>query len=320
MILSVSRRTDIPNYYFDWFCHRLREGYLYVRNPMNERQVSMVDLSPKAVDCIVFWTKNPAAMMERLELIEKYPYYVQFTMNGYGRDVEPGLFGKQAVLMERFRKLSRMIGKKRVIWRYDPILFNPSYTPDYHRRTFAAIAQGLEGYTERVVVSFVDSYAKIQKSMDALQVRELPNGELKPFAGQLAAIAREHGMAVESCAEGIGLEEVGIRHGSCIDPRLIEEITGCRVLAGKDKNQRKECGCAESVEVGTYNTCRNGCLYCYANFSKAAVRSRTERYDLLSPLLCGAVEPGDKVTVRKMKSVVDGQLSLFERPGSGGRA
>ncbi len=310
MILSVSRRTDIPNYYFDWFCNRIREGYLYVRNPMNDRQVSCIDLSPEVVDCIVFWTKNPAAMMEMLAEIEKYPYYVQFTLTGYGRDIEPGLPDKQTVLLGRFQELSRMIGKKRVIWRYDPILFNPVYTPDYHRRAFAAIAGKLEGYTERVVISFVDSYAKIRKNMAALQARDLPKGELGKFAMQLAAIARRHGMAVESCAETINLDEAGIRHGSCIDAMLIEEITGGRILARKDKNQRKECGCVESIEVGTYNTCKNGCRYCYANFSEAAVDSHAGQYDPYAPLLCGKVRTDDKVTVRKVKSVIDGQLSL----------
>lgn len=312
MILSVSRRTDIPNYYFDWFCNRLQEGYLHVRNPMNERQVSRIDLSPEVVDCIVFWTKNPAAMLERLPALRGYPYYVQFTLTGYGRDIEPGLPDKRTVLMETFRELSRRIGKKRVIWRYDPILFNPVYTPAYHQKAFAEIARGLEGYTERVVISFVDSYAKIQKNMASLRTRELPEEELLSFAAQLAATAKRHGLAAESCAEAWDLDAAGIRHGSCIDARLIEEVIGCRITAGKDKNQRKECGCVESVEVGTYNTCRNGCRYCYANFSERAVRTHAGLYDPHSPLLCGTADPRDKVTVRKMKSIRDGQISLFD--------
>lgn len=312
MILSVSRRTDIPNYYFDWFCNRMQEGYLYVRNPMNERQVSRIDLSRETVDCIVFWTKNPIPMMERLSELEEYPYYVQFTLTGYGRDVEPGLPDKRRVLPEAFRRLSRRIGRKRVIWRYDPVLFTPIYTPAYHLKAFGELAGSLEGYTERVVVSFVDSYAKIRKSMAAIGVRQLPEGELQQFAGQLAAIAEMHGLRAESCAEALDLEAVGIRRGSCVDAGLIEEITGCRIAAGKDKGQRKECGCAKSVEVGTYNTCRSGCRYCYANAGEEAVRSRAGRYDPRSPILCGAVEPGDRVTVRRMTSVKSGQISMFD--------
>ena len=310
MILSVSRRTDIPNYYFDWFCNRLREGWLYVRNPMNERQVSRIELMPETVDCIVFWTKNPAAMMNKLSLLDPYPYYVQFTLTGYGRDVEPGLPDKRSVLLPRFRQLSRAIGKKRVIWRDDPILFTPVYTSSYHLKAFAEIAGELEGYTETAVISFVDMYSKIRKNMKALQLRELPEQELMEFAGRLADIAKMHGITVRSCAEALDLEAAGIRHGSCIDPRLIEEIAGCRILTAKDKNQRKECGCAESVEIGAYNTCKNGCLYCYATFSPSAVRSRTEHYDPRSPFLCGTLNPEDKVSLRKMKSLRDGQLHL----------
>ncbi len=310
MILSVSRRTDIPNYYLDWFCNRLQQGWLYVRNPMNERQVSRIELSPETVDCVVFWTKNPASMMERLSLLGPYPYYVQFTLTGYGRDVEPGLPDKRSILLPRFQLLSRAIGKKRVVWRYDPILFNPVYTPSYHLKAFAEIAETLEGYTETSVISFVDMYSKIQKNMNVLQIKALPEKELSEFAGQLAAIAKKHGISVRSCAEALDLEAVGIRHGSCIDPGLIEEITGCRILAAKDRNQRKECGCAESVEVGAYNTCKSGCLYCYATFSPSAVRSRTERCDPHSPFLCGALTPEDKVSLRKMKSLRDGQLRL----------
>lgn len=311
MILSVSRRTDIPNYYFEWFCNRLKEGYLHVRNPMNERQVSYIELSPELIDCIVFWTKNPAAMLERLPALGRYPYYVQFTLTGYGRDVEPGLPDKPRVLLETFRTLSRTIGKERVIWRYDPVLFNPVYTTAYHLRAFERIAEALEGYTKRVVISFIDQYAKIRKNMAALQIHELPEEELLEFAGHLAAIAEKHRFVIESCAEAMDLESAGIRHGSCIDARVIEEIVGCRLLAGKDKNQRKECGCVESIEVGTYNTCRNGCRYCYANFSETAVRNHIDLYDPHSPLLCGVSDPRDKLTVRKMKSLLDSQLTLF---------
>lgn len=310
MILSVSRRTDIPNYYFDWFCNRIQEGFLHVRNPMNERQVSYIDLSPEVVDCIVFWTKNPAAMLGQLPVLRHYPYYVQFTLTGYGRDVEPGLPNKPVVLMETFRTLSRRIGESRVIWRYDPILFNPVYTPAYHLKAFAKIAEGLEGYTKRVVISFVDPYARIQKNMNSLKVRDLPEKELLLFAKQLADLAGKHHMEVESCAELFDLEAAGIRRGSCIDARLIEEITGCRILAGKDKYQRKECGCVESIEVGTYNTCRSGCRYCYANYSEAAVQNHTRLYDPHAPLLCGVEGEKDKLTVRKMKSLLDRQLSI----------
>lgn len=311
MILSVSRRTDIPACYADWFYNRIREGFLCVRNPMNAHQVSRIELSPEVVDCIVFWTKNPAPMLERFKELGEYSCCFQFTLTGYGKDIEPGLPDKRQVLIPVFRELSGKLGAKRVIWRYDPILKNERYTAAYHLKAFEEIAGSLQGCTEKVVISFLDLYAKIKNHMARLHVQELSEQEMLEMAGQMARIAGKYGMAVESCAEKIDLAGVGVKHGSCIDKKLIEEIIGCRLSGGKDKNQRLECGCLESVETGLYNTCRNGCRYCYANFSDEAVRANAEAYDPASPLLCGSIGPEDKVTERKVRSLKEMQVSLF---------
>lgn len=312
MILSVSRRTDIPNYWADWFLRRVREGFVYIRNPINAHQISRVELSPEVVDCIVFWSKNPTALAGRLEELEGYQYYFQYTITGYGKDVEPGLPDKKSVLVPLFQDLSRRLGPQRVIWRYDPILFSQRYPPEYHLRAFEEIARRLEGYTRRAVISFVDLYAKTRRSTAGLNLAPPPSdGELLDFAGQLVAIAGRYGLEVESCAERIDLQAAGIRHGSCIDKALIEEITGFRLTASKDKNQRPECGCFESIDIGSYNTCRNGCRYCYATFNPELVDRQTGLYDPDSPLLCGAVGPEDVVKDRKVSSLRDGQASLF---------
>ena len=314
MILSVSRRTDIPNYYSDWFINRIREGYLYVRNPMNANQISKIDLSPEVVDCIVFWTKNPADMIDKLDELKDYQYYFQITLTGYGKDVEPGLPDKNEVLIPAFKRLSAKIGKKRTIWRYDPILINSKYSKDYHYRAFAKIADELKDYTERVVISFVDLYAKTQRNTAGLQIENTDSDEMVEIAARLAEIAHERGLEIESCAEAIDLESVGVAHGHCIDKKLIEEIIGCPIRVNKDKNQRPECGCMESVEVGSYNTCKNGCKYCYANFNPERVISQSHLYDPNSPILCGIVDEnaGDKITVRKVESLKDNQISLFD--------
>ena len=310
MILSVSRRTDIPNYYADWFLNRIKEGFLYVRNPMNPRQVSRINLSPEVVDCIVFWTKNPAPMLARLEELSAYPYYFQFTLTGYGRDMEPGIPDKRGEMITVFQKLSQKIGSSRVVWRYDPILFTKTYTLEYHLKAFDQIAETLQGYTERCVISFVDRYAKNSKNLGQIGVYELEKETLETFAVKLAESAAVHGMTVASCAEVMDLSHCGIRHSSCIDRALIEEIIGCPLKVSKDKNQRSECGCVESVEVGTYDTCKNGCLYCYANSSQKQVARITQDYDPHSPLLCGHLNEADKVTERKVGSLRDCQLQL----------
>lgn len=303
MILSVSRRTDIPAFYSDWFLNRLKEGYLYVRNPMNAHQISHIDLSPELVDCIVFWTKNPAGMLGRLEELEGYPYYFQFTLTGYGRDLEANLPDKQKVLIPCFQQLSRRVGKERVIWRYDPIALNERYTADYHERAFRSIADSLAGYTEKAVISFVDLYEKVRRNTREQNLRDIADGEMVELARHLVDIARQRGMAVESCAERIDLHSVGVEHGCCIDKGLIERLLGCPLKCGKDKNQRPECGCVESIDVGAYNTCRHGCLYCYANFNQTLVSQSAALYDPHSPLLCGAVGPEDKITRRAVKSL-----------------
>ena len=311
MILSVSRRTDVPNYYSDWFYNRIKEGFLYVRNPMNAHQISRIDLSPEVVDCIVFWTKNPTNMLGRLDELKDYQYYFQFTLTGYGREVEPGLPDKRKVLIPTFQKLSEKVGAQKVIWRYDPIFMSRQYTPDYHLKAFEEIAHSLTGYTKKVVISFVDLYAKTQRNTAGLQIENLSDQDLVELAKQLVSIAGRCGMEVESCAELINLQSVGVKHGSCIDKKLIEEIIGCKLIVDKDKNQRAECGCYESVEVGTYNTCKNGCRYCYANFNDAMVNESVKAYDVNSPLLCGTVGSDDKITERKVKSLKDNQISLF---------
>lgn len=295
MILSVSRRTDIPHYYSDWFFRRLKEGWLLVKNPMNPHQISRIELSPEMIDCIVFWTKNPLPMMEHLRELTDIPYYIQFTLTGYGSDMEPGIPDKKRSLIPVFRELSRQAGPQRVIWRYDPILFTHRYTPDYHLRAFAAIAAELQGSTKRCVISFLDLYAQIKKNMEQAGVYTLEADRLMSFAGALAGIARENGMEIVTCAEQADLSAAGIGHGSCIDGAWIETLTGYRIKSRKDKNQRAECGCIESVDVGTYDTCRGGCLYCYAGTGKR----RHVDYDPDSPILCGHIGPEDRITMRR---------------------
>ena len=315
MIISASRRTDIPTFYSKWFEQRVREGFLYVRNPMNIHQVSRISLDPDVVDCIVFWTKNPIPMLDRLDAFAAYPYYFQFTLTGYGKDIEAHLPDKQRELIPAFQRLADGIGSEKVIWRYDPITFTEVYTPDYHLRAIEKIAQQLEGRTEKCVISFVDTYRKNAKAMEALGTHSIEGDELVGFARRIAEIAGERGMKVATCAEAIDLASVGIEHNCCIDAELIGRIVGGKMKVGKDKAQRMECGCVASIDVGSYNTCGNGCRYCYANFSPTMVASNMAAYDWQSPMLCDALREDDVVKDRKMKSLLDedfAQLPLFD--------
>lgn len=310
MILSASRRTDIPNYYAEWFLNRMREGFFYVRNPYNPHQVSRIAVSPDVVDCIVFWTKNPADMLGRLDALRDYVYYFQFTLTGYQKDMEPNLPDKSRELIPVFQRLSEKIGKEKVIWRYDPVLWSTAYTVDDHIHMFSRIADRLCGYTQKVVISFVDWYAKMNRNAAGLGIREMTMEEIGRLAGEMAQISQSHHMEIETCAEQIDVRRFGIGHGSCIDRKLIEKLTGCRLAGKKDKNQREACSCLESVDIGTYHTCPNGCRYCYANFSDVKVRESRERYRADSPLLCSFVGEEDKITDRKVCSLKENQLAF----------
>lgn len=301
MILSVSRRTDIPAFYSDWFYNRIREGYVCVRNPMNRRQVSKIRLSPDMIDCIAFWSKNPAPMLPRLGELADYMYYFQFTVTPYDRELEKGLPQKESVI-ETFRRLSDRIGPKRVIWRYDPILFSQSMDVSYHLHGFEAIAKRLASCTQTCVISFVDLYQKTRRNLRETTVREPSADEITRLASGMASIASSYGIRIQSCAERIDLEPMGIRHGRCIDRMLIEELQGARLNVARDRNQRPECGCVQSVDIGVYDTCSHGCLYCYANTDTKTVCRNRVLHDPSSPLLIGRMEEGDVVKERAVRS------------------
>lgn len=311
MIISASRRTDIPNYYSEWFLNRLKEGFVYVRNPMNARQISKVDITPEAVDCVVFWTKNPAPMLNKLNRLKGYHYYFQFTVTSYEKDVEPAVPSKGYEIIDTFRRLSDKIGRERVIWRYDPILLNGKYNMNHHVEYFSKLAEKLRGYTEKCTISFLDVYRKNKSKLIALNINPINSEEKRALAAQLVKIAKSYDLRMDACAESIELNDLGIARAKCIDGELIEKIIGCKISAKKDKNQRSGCGCAASIDIGAYDCCPNGCGYCYANTSAKTAEKNFALHDASSPLLCGVPIAGDKIKERTIKSIKESQSILF---------
>jgi hypothetical protein len=297
MILSVSRRTDIPAFYSEWFFNRVKEGFVYVRNPINTHSISKVQINPKVIDCIVFWTKNPKAMLPRLDEIQDYNYYFQYTINPYNKDLEVNVPKKDSII-KTFRDLSKKIGSNRIIWRYDPILLTNKIDISYHIKYFEEIAQRLSGYTTRCVISFIDYYQKTERNLKETTARKLIDFEIIRIVDNILPIANHFGMCIQTCSEKIDLESYGIGHGKCIDNEIIEELLGCKIEVSKDKNQRKECGCVQSIDIGEYNTCGHHCLYCYANFNNDVVIKNRHQHDSNSPLLTGNVLNDDKITNR----------------------
>jgi DNA repair photolyase len=311
MIISASRRTDIPSYYSEWFLNRIKEKFVYVRNPMNIRQVSVINLEPEFVDCIVFWSKNPKPMIDNLNLLKDYKFFFQFTLTPYESDIEVGLPSKTEII-ETFKKLSDMISPQKVIWRYDPILINKKYNIAYHIDKFEKMASALKGYTEKVTFSFIDFYKKITENIKLLEITEIPAEEKNIIAQNFSRIAKDNNLLIDTCAEDIDLSKYGITHARCIDDRLISKITGNNLLVEKDKNQRLECGCVKSIDIGEYNSCSNGCVYCYANYSNDIVEKNCKKHIQSSPLLIGDVCSDDIVKERKITGEKTLQNELFK--------
>ncbi len=298
MIISASRRTDIPAFYARWFMNRIREGSCVVTNPFNSAQRSSVDLTPDAVDAIVFWSKNPAPLLPHLGKLDDmgYRYYFQLTICSYPPDIEqylPPLSERLATAVE----LARRIGPRRVIWRYDPIIMANRTDAQFHRREFASITSALEGSTTRVVVSLMDFYGKVERNLvEALERRGWEfrrtagaDEQTRELLGNLRDEAMARGLEIQSCAEAVEMSDLGISHGKCIDDDLIRSIWGIEVDNRKDPGQRGACHCAASRDIGANNTCIHGCRYCYATTSYKAALNRYANRDASSMDLAGRV-------------------------------
>jgi DNA repair photolyase len=280
----------------------VKEGFVYVRNPMNIHQVSKIPINPDVVDCIVFWTKNPQAMINRLDEIKHFNYYFQFTINPYNQSIESFVPPKDSII-DTFKTLSDKIGNNRIIWRYDPILLADNISLDYHIKYFESITKRLASYTNKCTISFIDFYKKTERNLKQITVIELDESEIWHVSKAISEIAKEYGMEIQSCAEKYNLESIGVKHGSCIDSFLIEDIFGFPIESKKDKNQRKECGCIESIDIGEYNTCEHNCLYCYANFNSDEVKKKRGMHISTSPLLIGTITDKDIIKERKVFSL-----------------
>ena len=319
VILSVSRETDIPAYYADWFVSRLREGWCEWKNTYSG---IVHKVSFDKTRMIVFWSKNPAPMLERLDEIEALgfrQYYFQFTLNDY---VSEGLEPNVSPVVERidtFRRLADRIGKERVIWRFDPLMLSDEISIDTLLEQIAAIGRQLKGYTEKLVFSFIDisAYRKVQRNLAGLGIREFTPEEQIRFAKGLSELNRELGLELATCGEEADLGAFGVKHNKCVDDELMMRLfpndTALMNFIGaeydmfggwhipkskKDKGQRKACGCIVSKDIGAYNTCPHLCRYCYANASPEQALANWRRHEAhpLTPTISPESPPPSATT------------------------
>jgi hypothetical protein len=289
-IISVSRRTDIPAFYGDWFMNRLSEGLAAYVNPFGG-STHVVSLSPGDVVCLVFWSKNFAPFMDKLRQIRamKYNCYFQFTINALPEIFESNVV-ETASAVEALKQISRMYSPSHVNWRYDPIVISRFTDAGFHLKNFQSLASKLAGYVKRCYFSFPTFYGKVKRNLailgkDTGVEMSDPHEDFKiDLANQLAEIAHQHGITMNSCC-GDYLVGEKIKKAHCIDGNVIGDLFFNGDYAYKLKPSRAQCGCAASTDIGAYDTCPGGCIYCYANVNKEKAQNGYKNHDPESPIL-----------------------------------
>lgn len=305
MIISASRRTDIPAFYGEWFMNRIKENYVLVRNPFNKKQVTKLIIHPEIVECIVFWTKNPIPFMKYIKdlMASHFNFYFLFTITPYSNDLEQNIPSTEKIT-DCFKKLSETIGPEKIIWRYDPVILTHELNYAFHLRHFEALSQTLANYTHRCIVSFLTMYKKCQQNLKDMEIITPAAEEKVNLLNQFIEIAELHKIRLQTCAiETLPGLNIDIK-GKCIDNELISDICKKAIPLKKDSYQRNECLCVESVDIGVYNSCLGYCLYCYANQNRQVVDQIVQLHNPSSPVLIGNVESDDKVVERNSPDIL----------------
>jgi len=275
-IISASRRTDIPAFFGDWFYQRVQQGFVDVPNPFS-KNIYRVSLKTEGMSAIVFWSKDYRpflSVLEKIDAIYRNCFLFHFTINAY-RGRAKLLFEPNAPdfpdAFQTAKYLSDRYGMETVLWRFDPIIFSGISSPEERLNTFRQLAEGLEGIVSRCYTSFVDLYGKVQRRFERLSKVHSVNfikptiGEQVEFVQKISAIAENHGIKIFTCCEDDVARAPDVSKGHCIDAELLQRLYPDRQFTDEIKPTRKGCGCFASKDIGSYNTCRHHCVYCYAN-------------------------------------------------------
>ena len=294
MILNVSGRTDIVAFYTPWFIKRLKEGFVDVRNPFNESQVSRIYFDD--VDMFVFCTKNPRPIIPYLKDIKK-PILFHVTLTGYHKDIEVNVKDKKEIIND-IKEISKILGKNNVYVRYDPIFLNDKYTVDYHIKAIKKLAEELEGYIEKIIISFIDDYKNVRKNERVLNYRQFRESDYKTLGESISKECHKHHIRVHTCFEKRNLVEYGFDEEVCLSHELAYMLTGKKYPNWKARREGL-CNCVNIVDIGVFNTCPHFCKYCYANFKEEDVLKNIDLHDVNSTMLIGKLKDTDKVTIRR---------------------
>lgn len=300
MILNTGGRTDTVQYYTEWLLRRFAEGYVLTRNPLFPNKINRYELTPDKVDCVVFCSKSYKPILPRLhEITDRFPTYFHYTITAYGKDIEPGVpsIGES---METLIELSKLVGKERIAWRYDPVLLTKDYTIQRHLETFERMAAVLAPHIDRCIFSFVEMYKKLETNMPELI--PLTEPDMDELARGLGAIAKKYGIYLQTCGTNGDFTRYGIHASGCMTLDILGSANGIVFKALKHKGMRQGCHCIESRDIGAYDTCLNGCKYCYANTKPEKARENYKIHDPASPLLLGELKPTDTIMQGAQKS------------------
>lgn len=310
MILNTGSRTDIPAFYGDWFYNRVREGFALARNPYYPNQVTKYLLDPEVIDVLVFCTKNPLPMLDRISELSAFDMFWFVTITPYGTEIEP-LAPPKGQVIKTFQRLSEQIGKERVSWRYDPVFITDSYTVDFHIKQFRQMAKALSGYTGQCVVSFIDLYEKTRHNFRG--IRSVTMEERKTLIDAFSKIAKENRLQIHLCCEDAAYVRENVDADGCMSKAVLEKALGFKLDVPKKKAARSGCDCLLGADIGAYNTCPHGCLYCYANYDRETVMKNRKRHDAASPFLIGEATEDDVIKLADQKSWKNGQLDFFDK-------
>lgn len=308
MIIQTGMRTDIPAFYSDWLANRLREGFVLVRNPYNPQSVTRYELNPSVVDMIGFCTKNPKPMLPYMELLKPYGQYWFVKITHYGRNIEPNVPPVSDVI-HSFRKLSEIVGVQSIGWRYDPIILNDEWTAERHIRAFREMAAALSGFTHTAVISFIILYEKVKANYP--EAKTVPMKEQIRITEEFVRIGREYNMVIKPCGDSRHLGNTGADCRGCMTVGTFETAIGQNLDVPPNPNNRKECACYLTGDIGAYNTCAHFCRYCYANAERKLILDNMRRHDPKSPLLIGNLLPQDVIHQARQRSWIDPQMRLF---------
>lgn len=294
MILNVSGRTDIVAFYSEWFMNRYKEGFVDVRNPYNPKMISRIYFED--VDAILFCTKNPIPILNHLKEIDK-PILFHVTLTPYKKDIEPNVPDK-TLIIEAIKKVSETIGIDNLYVRYDPIFLSDKYNIEYHKKAFEKMCSLLDGYVNKIIVSFIDEYKNVRNNEKTICYRALTEEDYKAIGTCFSESARNHNMTVQTCFEDRNLVEYGFIKGECLSHELAYKITGKKYKNWTARKEKK-CNCVQMVDIGDYNSCKHFCKYCYANYDEKKVNNSFNNHDPNSSVLIGTIQDNDIIKVRK---------------------